>query len=100
MAIYSIWESRFPPQAAADGLAVTEAIWADMPAYDGYLEHIVLVDEDDPGHLLVISQWASRSHADAVLRDYRSHPNAREADRLVAEPRRRFVAHRYGSDHA
>jgi hypothetical protein len=100
MAIYSIWESRFPPQAAADGLAITEAIWADMPAYGGYLEHEVLVDEDDPGHLLVVSQWAARSHADAALRDYRSHPNARTADQLVAEPRRRFIGRRSGSDHA
>jgi quinol monooxygenase YgiN len=59
----------------------------------------VLVDEDDPGHLLVVSQWASRSHADAVLREYSFHPNARAADRLACEPRRRFVAHRAGSDH-
>jgi len=100
MAIYSIWESKFPPQAAADGLAVTEAIWQDMPAHDGYLEHIVLVDDDDPGHLLVVSRWASRAHADAVLREYSPHPNARAADRLVAEPRRRFVAHRSEGDHA
>jgi heme-degrading monooxygenase HmoA len=100
MAIYSIWESKFPPQAAADGLAVTEAIWTDMPAYDGYLEHVVLVDDDDPGHLLVVSRWASRSHADAVLRGYSPHPNARAADRLAAEPRRRFVAYRSEGDHA
>src|SRR5262249_56748664 len=93
MAIYSIWESKFPPQAAADGLAVTEAIWQDMPAHDGYLEHVVLVDDDDPGHLLVVSRWASRAHADAVLREYSPHPNARAADRLVAEPPRRFVTH-------
>jgi quinol monooxygenase YgiN len=98
MPIYSIWESRFPAGAAADGLAVTEAIWADMPAYDGYLEHTVLVDEDDAGHLLVVSRWASRAHADASLRDYSQHPNARAADRLVAEPRRRFVAARAGGD--
>lgn len=98
MAMYSIWESQFPPQAAAEGLAVTEAIWADMPGYDGYLEHVVLVDEDDPGHLLVVSQWASRSQADAVLREYAPHPNARAADRLVSEPRRRFVAHRAEGD--
>jgi hypothetical protein len=44
--IYSIWESRFPPPSAAEGLAVTEAIWADMPGYDGYLEHVVLIDGD------------------------------------------------------
>lgn len=98
MAVYSIWESRFPAESAADGLAVTEAIWADMPGYDGYLEHVVLVDEDDPGHLLVVSQWASRSQADAVLREYAPHPNARAANRLVSEPRRRFVAHRAGGD--
>lgn len=96
MAIYSIWESRFPPQAAADGLEVTNAIWADMLAYDGYLEHVVLVDEDDPGHVLVVSQWASRLHADAVLREYSSHPNAQAANRLAAEPRRRFLAARSG----
>ena len=100
MAIYSIWESRFPPQAAADGLVVTEAIWADMPSYDGYLEHVVLIDDDDPGHLLVVSQWASRPHADAVLRDYSTHPNALTANRLVSEPRRRFVALQAGNEHA
>jgi quinol monooxygenase YgiN len=98
--IYSIWESRFPAQAAAEGLAVTEAIWADMAGYDGYLEHAVVVDEDDPGHLLVISQWASRAHADAVLRQYSPHPNARAADQLVTEPRRRFVAHLAGASRA
>jgi quinol monooxygenase YgiN len=94
--IYSIWESKFPPEAAAEGLAVTEAIWADMPGYDGYLEHAVLIDEDDPGHLLVVSRWASRAQADAVLREYSPHPNAQEANRLVGEPRRRFVATRSG----
>ncbi len=27
MAVYSIWESRFPPEASAAGRAVTERIW-------------------------------------------------------------------------
>ena len=63
MAVYSIWESRFPSGSAADGLQITTAIWDDMPGYDGYLGHEIVQDLDDPGHL------------------------------LVAEPRRRFVAH-------
>jgi heme-degrading monooxygenase HmoA len=92
MSIYSIWESRFPAVAAADGRAVTEAIWRDMTDFDGYLGHELLVDADDPGHLLVVSRWTSRERADAVLREYVRHPNARTADRLVAEPRRRFLA--------
>ncbi|HEX3732075.1 MAG TPA: antibiotic biosynthesis monooxygenase [Mycobacteriales bacterium] len=94
MPIYSIWESRFPAAAAAEGRAVTEAIWREMPRYDGYLDHELLIDDDDPGHLLVISQWRTREHADATLRDYATHPNAHAANHLVTEPRRRFIATR------
>jgi heme-degrading monooxygenase HmoA len=92
VAIYSIWESRFPAGSADQGRAVTEAIWRDMPEYDGYLGHELLIDADDPGHLLVVSRWESREHADEVLRQYAGHPNARAADSLVIEPRRRIVA--------
>jgi len=94
--IYSIWESRFPADSAAEGLAVTEAIWRDMPGFEGYLSHELLADTDDPGHLLVVSQWTSRARADAVLRDYAGHPNAQAANRLTREPRTRFVAVRAG----
>jgi quinol monooxygenase YgiN len=94
VSIYSIWESRFAATEAAEGRAVTEAIWRDMPGFDGYLSHELLVDADDPGHLLVISQWTSRAHADASLRAYAGHPNARAANRLATEPRRRIIASR------
>jgi heme-degrading monooxygenase HmoA len=92
MATYSIWESHYPSEHAAEGLAVTEAIWRDMPGFDGYLGHQLLVDADDSGHLLVISRWASREHADASLRQYANHPNARAANRLVSRPRQRTIA--------
>ena len=92
MSIYAIWESRFPAPQAATGGAVTEAIWRDMTSFEGYLVHELLVDVDDPGHLLVVSQWASRAHADESLRIYADHPNARAVNELVAEPRRRIVA--------
>jgi quinol monooxygenase YgiN len=92
MPIISIWESRFPGPHAAEGRAVTEAIWRDMPGFAGYLDHELVVDLDDPGHLLVISRWASRADADESLRAYAGHPNARAANDLVAEPRRRILA--------
>ncbi len=92
MAVYSVWESHFPSGSAPEGLEVTKAIWDHMPAYDGYLGHEILQDGDDPGHLLVVSRWESREHADQVLRDYSGHPNAATANHLVSEPRRRFVA--------
>jgi quinol monooxygenase YgiN len=92
MAIYSIWESRYPEARAEAGRAVTEAIWRDMTSCEGYLDHELLADLDDPGHLLVVSRWASREHADESLRQYADHPNARAANILVAEPRRRILA--------
>jgi heme-degrading monooxygenase HmoA len=31
-----------------------------MTEYDGYLDRELLIDPDDPGHLLVVSRWESR----------------------------------------
>ena len=94
MPIYVIWESRFPGAQAAEGRAVTEAIWQDMPCFEGYLDHELLVDADDPGHMLVVSRWASQEHADESLRLYSEHPNALAANRLLVETRRRILATR------
>lgn len=90
MSVYSIWESRFPARAAEEGLGATKAIWQDMPSFDGYLEHELVQDLDDPGHLIVVSRWESREAADAAM-SYASHPNSRRAQQLVSEPRRRTV---------
>lgn len=92
MTIYSIWESRFAAADAARGRALTEAIWRDMPAFAGYVDHQLLTDADDPGHLIVIGRWADRGTADASLREYASNPNALAVNSLVREPRRRTIA--------
>jgi hypothetical protein len=93
MPIYSVWESHFAPQDAQKGRAVTDAIWHDMTRFAGYLTHDVIEDLDHPGHLLVVSQWATRRRADEVLREYADHRNARRANELVSRPRTRFVGH-------
>jgi heme-degrading monooxygenase HmoA len=91
MRVYSIWESRFPAETAVEGIRVTEAIWRDMTSFDGYLSHELVEDLDQPGHLIVVSRWASREAADAAM-SYASHPNAQRANELVSEPRRRTIA--------
>jgi heme-degrading monooxygenase HmoA len=96
MAVYSVWESYFPPAAAAEGRAVTEAIWRDMTRFDGYVGHELIEDVDDRGHLLVVSRWTTRQRADEVLREYADDPNARRANELVARPRTRFLGHAVG----
>ena len=64
-----------------------------MIQFDGYLAHDLIEDLDEPGHLLVVSQWTTRQLADDVLRKYTDHPNARRANELVSRPRTRFVGH-------
>lgn len=91
MSVYSVWESHFAPDETHEGRAITEAIWRDMTRFDGYLTHELIEDLDDPGHLLVVSQWTTRQLADEVLREYANHPNARHANDLVSRPRTRFV---------
>lgn len=49
MSIYSIWESRFAPESAAEGVRVTLRIWSDMLSFDGYLEHELTQDLDVAG---------------------------------------------------
>jgi quinol monooxygenase YgiN len=90
MSVYSIWESQFPAETVREGISVTKAIWHDMPCFDGYLAHELIQDLDQPGHVIVISRWASREAADAAM-SYASHPNAKRADELVSQPRRRTV---------
>jgi quinol monooxygenase YgiN len=93
MPVYAVWESQFPAEQAQPGRAVTEAIWRDMTHFDGYVSHELIEDLDDPGHLLVVSQWTTRGRADESLREYATHPNARRANDLVCRPRTRFVGH-------
>jgi heme-degrading monooxygenase HmoA len=90
MSVYSIWESRFPAEEAEAGIKATQAIWSDMVSFDGYLDHELIEDLDEPGHLFVVCHWTSREAADGAM-SYASHPNAQRVDGLVSEPRRRTV---------
>ena len=56
LTVFSIWESRFPPENASEGLRITEAIWTDMPCFAGYISHTLVRDLDDEGHLIVLSE--------------------------------------------
>ncbi|MGE5206090.1 MAG: putative quinol monooxygenase [Chlamydiota bacterium] len=91
MNVTVLWESRFPPASAEGGLEVTRKIWQDMRQFPGYVDHEIVRDLDDPGHLLVISHWSSREAADTVKNRYRAHPNAVLASQLASEPRIRWV---------
>ncbi len=95
MTVLSVWESFFQPEAGAEGRELTEAIWLDdMPTFDGYVSHELIEDLDDAGHLLVVSEWASREDADQSLRIYSAHPNVQRVNQLTTRPRTRFIGTR------
>jgi heme-degrading monooxygenase HmoA len=98
MTVFSVWQSYFPADVHEEGLAITQAIWRDMTGCDGYVAHELIEDLDDPGHLLVVSEWATRERADEVLRQYADAPNARQANELVSRPRTRFVGRQVAAD--
>jgi quinol monooxygenase YgiN len=91
MNVTVLWESRFAPVSAEGGLEVTRKIWQDMRQFPGYVDHEIVRDLDDPGHVLVISHWSSREAVETVKNRYGHHPNVVLANQLVAEPRRRWI---------
>jgi quinol monooxygenase YgiN len=91
MSVVVLWEAKFGRDHTEEGQAVIKRIWDDMSQFAGYVDHETIVDVSDPGHVVVISHWASREAADRVLAEYRNHPNAVQANRLAVEPRRRTL---------
>lgn len=86
MSVETIFEFRFSPETREEGLRVSEAIGGDMPPLDGYLDHEVVRDFEDPGHLLIVTRWASQDQANAVLAEYVSNPRVTEATDLHGGP--------------
>ncbi len=83
MAVKSIFDFKFPAEAAKDGLRLAQAIGNDMPPFEGYLDHEIIQDVADPGHILVNTRWASREQAEAVLGSYQQDDKIKEAEKLV-----------------
>jgi quinol monooxygenase YgiN len=94
MNVTVLWELRFPAASAESGLEVTRKIWQDMRQFPGYLDHEIVRDLEDGGHILVISHWTSREAVETVKNRYAHHPNLVLANHLVAEPRHRWIGMR------
>jgi quinol monooxygenase YgiN len=91
LAVWVVWETRLRAGTEAEGLALTQRIWSDMVGFPGYLAHEVLQDDDQNGHLLVVSRWESRQAADATKELYAGSPMVLRLAPLLAEERSRWV---------
>jgi len=86
-----VWETWLNSGAKTEGLKLTRQIWSDMQRFDGYVSHQLLIDQDAPSHLLVVSHWHSRQAADQVKEQYAGSETVRRLRPLLARERGRWV---------
>lgn len=79
MAITALLELRVKPETLDQGLhAGLSAILNDTRAFDGCLGVDVLIDTEDPTHIIAVERWESEEH-DAY--PFRGSERARRGDR-------------------
>ena len=86
MTVKSVFEFKFPEAAREEGIRLAQSIGGDMPPLDGYLDHEVIQDVTDPGHLLVNTHWNSQAQSEAVLTSYINDPKIKRATELLSGP--------------
>jgi hypothetical protein len=62
-----------------------------MRSFEGYLSHVILVDQDAPGPIIAFAKWRSRADADRVREKYKDSERIRQLIPLLARPRERWV---------
>ena len=83
MSLKTVFEFRFPAAAPEQGLRLATAVGNDMVPLEGYLDHEVIQDLSDPGHLMVNTRWATREHANVVLAGYKNDPKIKRITELL-----------------
>ena len=91
MSVRSMFEFKFPEACREEGLRLSTAVGDDMVPLKGYLDHEVIQDVADPGHLMVNTRWATREHADSVLASYKNDPKIRRIAELLPDRPAGFV---------
>jgi len=86
-----VWDTWLKPGAEAEGLQLTRQVWSDMRAFEGYVDHELLIDEDAPGHIIQLGRWRSRTDADQVRERYKDSETIRLLTPLLARPRDRWI---------
>ncbi len=86
-----VWDTRLKPGAEAEGLRLTRQVWSDMRGFEGYLSHLILIDQDARNHIMVLGRWRSRKDSDRVREQYKDSETIRQLTPLLVRPRDRWV---------
>jgi quinol monooxygenase YgiN len=76
-------ELQFTPESVALAPAMLREILADTRVFEGCLGVNVLVDRENPEHVILAQTWAS-VEADAAYRDWRAGGGATQLGTLLA----------------
>ncbi len=86
MTVTAVLDLHFPAARRDAALAFLEQVLVDTRAFAGSEGVEVLVDMDDPAHVVVVERWASLAHDDAY-RSWRAGAGATPlADHLAGPP--------------
>ena len=91
MTVKSMFDFKFPAQHATEGAALAKSVGADMTSKAGYLDHEVIQDVKDFGHLMVNTHWESEDAAMAVLNPYQHDEKIKQAKKLIGSEPTGFV---------
>lgn len=79
------------PGTEEEGVALIRKIWDDMQGFEGYVGHEVLVNQEDPCHIIQLGRWESCSHVEQVREAYKNSPVIAKFAPLLKEPRQFWV---------
>lgn len=91
MSITVVWDTWFRPGTEAEGLRLTRQVWSDMRRFEGFLSHQLLIDQNEPGHIIALARWRRLADADAVREKYKDSETIRQLTPLLARPRDRWI---------
>lgn len=91
MSITVVWDTWLRPGTEAEGLRLTRQVWSDMRRFEGFLSSQVLIDQNEPGHIIALAQWRRIADADAVREQYKDSETVRLLTPLLARPRDRWI---------
>jgi hypothetical protein len=77
----------------AEGISFAQTHWSELKQFGAYISQRLLIDEDAPGHVLVISQWKSRQAVDEIRGRYANSEPTLPLTQLLARPMERWYFH-------
>ena len=85
MTVTALLDLRFDPARRDEGLAYLHTVLTDTRTFAGCLSVEVLVDAEDPTHVLAVERWESMYH-DTMYREWRAGPGASALGDYLAGP--------------